>query len=93
MEFFDVYWNEDDLNSSEKKAFKKKGANEAKKISQTFASINELDYECPECHHISKVGDYAGNLLETKCPQCRKSFKPDHEGVIQSLYISSRDFL
>ena len=28
MEFFDVYWNEDDLYSSEKKAFKKKGANE-----------------------------------------------------------------
>ena len=93
MEFFDVYWSEDDLYSSEKKAFKKKGANEAKKISQTFASINELDYECPKCHHISKVGDYAGNLLEAKCPYCRKSFEPDQEGVKQSLYISSRDYL
>ena len=92
MQFFDVYWNEDDLHLSEKEAFKNKGVHVASKISQTFSSINELDYECPECHCASKVKDYGGNLLGAKCPKCSKSFKPDHEGVMQSLYISSRDF-
>lgn len=92
MKFFDVYWDEDNLYPSEKEAFKRKGADEAKNISQTFSSINELDYECPKCYCVSKIGDYAGNVLEAKCPKCRKSFKPDHEGLMQSLYISSRDY-
>ena len=92
MKFFDVFWKEDDLYPSEKEAFRRKGVNKAESISQTFSSLNELDYECPKCHHVSKVGAYSGNLLEAKCPKCKRLFKPDHEGVMQSLYISSRDF-
>lgn len=93
MEFFDVYWDEDDLYDSEKEAFRRRGTDKAKELTQTFSSINELDYECPKCHQVSKVGDYVGNLLEAKCPKCQEPFKPDHEGVMQSLYISSRDFI
>lgn len=93
MEFFDVYWDEDDLYPSEKEAFIWRGADEAKWISQTFSSLNELDYECPKCYWVSKVGDYTGTVLEAQCPLCRNLFKPDHEGVMQSLYISSRDFV
>lgn len=92
MKFFDVQWEENELEPNEKEAFKREGVNKAGWISQTFSSLNELDYECPECQGVSKVGDYAGNLLEAKCPKCRRLFKPDHEGVMQSLYISSRDF-
>ena len=90
MRFFDVYWKESDLWPSEKEAFKQKGTDIAKEISQDLVTIYNLDYECPECKKTSKVKDYTGHLLETKCPRCYKQFKPDHVGVMQSLYLNSR---
>ena len=89
MKFYDV----DVLTPSKKETLTRKGTDEAKKISQTFSSINELDYECPECQQVSRVGDYAGNLLAAQCPKCQKVFKPSHEGVMQSLYTSFRNFI
>ena len=92
MKFYDIYWDEEDLYPSEREAFKKRGVDEAKKLSQTFYSINELDFKCPVCQKVSKVGEYSGSLLLAKCPKCQKSFKPDNKAVKQSLYISSRNF-
>ena len=48
MEFFDVYWRDDDLLPIEKEAFKQKGTDIAKEISQDLTSIYNLDYECPK---------------------------------------------
>ena len=90
MKFFDIYWEECDLYPSEKKAFMQKGTDIAKEISQDLVTIYNLDYECPKCTNTSKVKDYAGHLLEAKCPKCHKQFKPDHVGVMQSLYLNSQ---
>ena len=90
MRFFDIFWNECDLCRTEKEAFKQKGTDVAKEISQDLVTIYNLDYECPVCTQTSKVKDYTGHLLETKCPKCHAQFKPDHVGVMQSLYLNSR---
>ena len=71
--------------------FKRRGVNVAKKISTTLDSINELPYKCPICKATSKVREYTGYFLEAQCPRCHSFFKPDDEGIMQSLYMSSRD--
>ena len=90
MRFFDIFWKECDLQPREKEAFKQKGTDIAKDISQDLVTIYNLDYECPKCKKTSKVRDYTGHLLEAKCPKCHAQFKPDHVGVMQSLYLNSR---
>ena len=45
MKFYDV----DVLIPNKKEDLRRKGIDKAKEVSQTFSSINELDYECPEC--------------------------------------------
>lgn len=89
MKFFDVYWNECDLKPSEIEAFKQKGTDVAKDITQDLMSVYNLDYECPKCKSASKVKDYTGHLLEAQCPKCHKRFKPDNDGIMQSLYMNS----
>lgn len=90
MKFFDVYWKEDELTPAEKEAFKQKGTKKAKEISQDLTSLYDLDYECPKCKIESKIKDYTGHLLEAQCPKCNGRFKPDHAGIMQSLYMNSR---
>jgi len=90
MRFFDVYWEEYDLLPSEIQAFKQEGTDVAKNISQDLTSVYNLDYKCPKCDGISKVKDYIGDLLEAKCPICHMEFEPDHVGIMQSLYLSSK---
>ena len=89
MRFFDVYWNECDLQPSEIEAFKQEGTDVAKEITQDLTSVYGLDYECPKCKNTSKVKDYTGHLLEALCPKCHKLFKPDNDGIMQSLYLNS----
>ena len=89
MRFFDVYWNEGDLRPSEIEAFRQKGTDVAKDITQDLISVYNLDYECPKCKSASRVKDYTGHLLEAQCPKCHKQFKPDSDGIMQSLYLNS----
>ena len=90
MEFFDVYWDEDDLTSSEKVAFEKKGVDEWKEFLKKFKSIQDLPYVCPHCKEESKVDEFTGHHLEAKCPKCLQTFKPDGPGILESLYLRSR---
>ena len=87
MEFFDVYWEEDDLLPNEIKAF---GIDEWEKFLETFKSIKELSYRCPHCKVESKVDEFTGHHLEAKCPICFKTFKPNGPGILESLYLFSR---
>ena len=90
MEFFDVYWDEDDLTPSEKVAVDKKGVDEWKKFLKKFKSIQDLPYVCPHCTEESKVDEFTGHHLEAKCPKCLQTFKPDGPGILESLYLRSR---
>ena len=89
MRFFDVYWKEHELRQSEKEAFRQKGPNKAKEISQDLISFYNQDYECPRCKNTSKVKDYTRHLFEARCYKCHMRFKPDDDGIIQSLYLNS----
>ena len=85
-EFYDVYWTEDDLTDSEKEAFKIEGARRAKEAMEEFPSLKDLVYNCPKCKSGSKIVEFSGNVLEAKCPKCRRQFKPTTEDLLQSLY-------
>jgi len=86
MQFFDVYWEEKDL----KEIVERKGVNEWKEFVKKFKSIQELPYVCPHCKKESRVDEFTGHHLEAKCPKCLETFKPDGEGILQSLYLHSR---
>lgn len=87
--FYDVYWTENDLKENEKEAYKRKCAERAKQLSDTFPSTKELPYECPKCHNKSKVKEYLGHVLEAQCPTCHEKFVPTNEAILQSLYSNS----
>ena len=90
MQFYDVYWEEDDLTTSEKEAFEKKGVDEWKEFLKKYKSIQELSYTCPHCKKESKVDEFTGHHLKAKCPKCWETFKPDGPGILESLYLYSR---
>ena len=50
MKFYDVYWELQDLTPSEKQAYKKQGAERWQKLLQTYPSLQDLPYKCPNCH-------------------------------------------
>ena len=90
MKFYNVFWEKHNLLPSEIEAFKQKGTDTAKEISQDLTSVYNLDYECPICKNTSKVKHYLGHLLEAQCSKCHGRFEPDHVGVLQSLYLNSQ---
>lgn len=89
MQFFDVYWKDEDLKPSERRAFKRKGVDVWNETIKTFKSIQKLPYVCPHCKVESTVDEYAGYYLEAQCPKCLQTFKPDGTGISDSLYRAS----
>ena len=81
--FYDIFWYESDLSEEEKNAWK----NHSKEVEDTFNGILNEDvlrntiYEelvkCPKCQNRSKASLFSGSLVESTCPNCRQSFKPD----------------
>ena len=92
LEFYDVYWTEDDLTDSEKEAFKIKGTRRAKRVMEEFPSLKDLVYKCPKCDFGSRVEQFSGNLLEAKCPICCQVFKPTNESILKSLYTQNMNY-
>ena len=92
MEFYDVYWTENDLTDGEKEAFKIESSTKAKEVMETFPSLKDLVYQCPKCNRGSKAIEYSGNLLEAKCPKCYQAFKPTNESILESLYTQNMDY-
>ena len=95
FQFYDVYWEIEDLNEKEKTSFKELGSKRAKWLMETLPSLQRDDYtvKCPICRVDSPVKDFTGNLLQAKCPKCKKPFelKDVYKGNILALnfYLTS----
>ena len=91
FQFYDVYWEIEDLNEKEKTSFKELGSKRAKWLMETLPSLQRDDYtvKCPICRVDSPVKDFTGNLLQAKCPKCKKAFelKDVPKGNILALNI------
>ena len=91
FQFYDVYWEIEDLNEKEKTSFKELGSKRAKWLMETLPSLHRDDYtvKCPICRVDSPVKDFTGNLLQAKCPKCKKAFelKDVPKGNILALNI------
>ena len=87
MTFFDIFWTEEDLTPTEKKANKDKAFAKAQELHETLPSVGELPFQCPECKKISRVSDYNGHFLLAECPKCRSKFKPKYEDLVKVLYL------
>ena len=91
FKFYDVYWEIEDLNEKEKTSFKELGSKRAKWLMETLPSLQRDDYtvKCPICRVDSPVKDFTGNLLQAKCPKCKKAFelKDVPKGNILALNI------
>ena len=92
MFFYDVYWEKKDLTWIERVFFKMEGTRRGSELVQTFPSLQDLPYQCPECKRISKVVEYYGNLLVAGCPKCHKNFVPKNEHLLESLYIRNMEY-
>ena len=91
LKFFDVFWTEDSLSQKEKRAYDQHGAKTADKLMRSLKGIQEAKYKCPLCKVESKVVDYSGHLLRTKCPSCREIFNANKAGgdLALNLYLTS----
>ena len=89
-EFFDVYWNEEDLLPEEVEAYKKECSERARNLLHTFPSVQDLSHTCPKCNKSSRIAEFYGHVLEAECPRCHEKFMPTNEDILQSLY--SRNF-
>ena len=91
FKFYEVYWRIKDLNEKEKNSLKETGSERAKWLMETLPSLQRDDYtvKCPICRVDSPVKDFTGNLLQAKCPKCKKAFvlKDVSEGNILALNI------
>ena len=93
LEFFDVFWTEDDLSEKEKKAYEQHGADVARKLLKSLKGLQVVKYKCPlkSCAVESKVVDFSGHLLKAKCPACGGTFNANKEGgdLALNLYLMS----
>ena len=86
MEFYDVYWTEDDLTDSEKRAYTIESTRRMRELMEEFPSLKDFVYQCPNCKCGSKAYEFSGNLLEAVCSKCHQMFKPTNESILQGLY-------
>ena len=95
LQFYDVYWEIGDLNEKEKTSFKELGSKRAKWLMETLPSLQRDDYtvKCPICRVDSPVKDFTGNLLQAKCPKCKKAFElkdvPEGNILALNIYLTS----
>ena len=95
FKFYDVYWEIEDLNEKEKTSFKELGSKRAKWLMETLPSLQRDDYtvKCPICRVDSPVKDFTGNLLQAKCPKCKKAFElkdvPKGNILALNIYLTS----
>lgn len=90
MEYFDVFWDLDDLTDLEKARFQKGGAEAlakgGKKFSHAFQRIEKV---CPRCGGNSPLNHFTGTIHEAECPQCHQKFQPRSVGeeLERSLFV------
>ena len=95
FKFYDVYWEIEDLNEKEKTSFKQLGSKRAKWLMETLPSLQRDDYtvKCLRCRVDSPIKDFTGNLLQAKCPKCKKAFElkdvPKGNILALNIYLTS----
>ena len=91
LEFFDVFWTVADLKQSEKNAYSRHGADVAQNKFARLRGLQMAQYKCPLCHNQSKLGEFTGHALETRCPICKGSFRIENlgEDLALNLYLVS----
>ena len=88
LEFFDVYWELDDLNENEKERYRKFGSILARKLIELLEGLEFAEYTCPKCQQISLVTEFTGTLSKVQCPKCSNTFSTnDNAGNILALNI------
>ena len=87
--FFDVYWTIPDLLEVEIKRFEEKSLSTAEGLlEQVPSDFFRLPYECPLCQNKSPCFKYTGNIRNSICPSCHKSFTPNGADLLKTLYLS-----
>ena len=92
LEFFDVYWELDDLSEGEKEHYRKHGSEVAAKLMKSLKGLQKAKYTCPECKQTSLVTEFNGTLSKVQCPKCPHEFSTnDNAGNILALnmYLTS----
>ena len=88
LEFFDVYWELDDLSDNEKEKYQKYGSKLAKRLIELLECLEFAEYTCPECRQTSLVTEFEGTLSRVRCPKCSLEFSTeDNEGNILALNV------
>jgi hypothetical protein len=88
LEFFDVYWELDDLTEGEKEYYRKHGPEVAAKLMKSLKGLQNAKYTCPECEQSSLVTEFEGTLSKVRCPNCSHEFSAsDNAGNILALNI------
>ena len=72
MQFYDVFWVEDDLTTGERRAYEGKVDEHIRRGFQQFSSAFELEVQCPFCGGNFSSADFRGNVRRATCPFCRK---------------------
>jgi len=91
LEFYDIFWSEDDLLLSEKEAYRRDGADISAKLMKSLTSLKEATCKCPSCEMESNVSEFRGHLLEVQCPICRGTFNAEVDGsdLALNIYLTS----
>ena len=91
MEFFDVFWTEEDLLPAEKEAYRRDGPIIAAKLMKSLTSLQTATYTCPLCFLESNLSEFRGHLLAAVCPRCRGTFNAneDHSDLALNIYLTS----
>ena len=88
LEFFDVYWELDDLSEVEKEKYQKYGSKLAKRLIGLLEGLEFAEYTCPECKQTSLVTEFEGTLSKVRCPRCSREFSAyDNAGNILALNV------
>jgi len=91
LEFRDVFWTLDSLSEKEKRAYDQRGAEIAARLMRSLQGSQAARYKCPLCTVESRVVDFSGHLLRTKCPSCSGTFNVNNAGgdLTLNLYLTS----
>ena len=85
FQFFDIYWEPEDLTHSEKLAYETEGPNIAAKLVKSLKGLQKAEYECPLCSMPSVVSEFEGSLTEARCPKCKGTFDTKEKGNVLAL--------
>ena len=93
LQFYDIFWTEEDLLPSEKEAYDRYGADISAKLMKSLRSLQTATYRCPLCSVRSNVSEFSGHLLQAQCPnpKCRGTFNANHaeSDLALNIYLTS----